>query len=79
MEIVELSFCCSRRAVLSLRKDIGLPESAIAKMDSDLLFQFTICPFRPSSVIFADVFILNDSEIAITEKLSLCNSIRFLM
>ena len=34
----DLSFCCIRRAVFLFRKDIGLPESAIATNSSEFVF-----------------------------------------
>ena len=74
MKTVEVSFYCSRRAVVSFRNNIGLPELVIAKMGSDFVLSFTMCQFKSSSVICADILTSNDSEIAITDKLSLCNS-----
>ena len=34
----DLSICCKRRAIFSFRKDIGLPDLAIANISSVIVF-----------------------------------------
>ena len=69
-EKADLSFSYDRRAVFSLRNDIGLPESAIANSSSVFVFRLTMCPLRSSSDTWAVFLISKASEIAITENLS---------
>ena len=68
---MDLSFCCSRRAVVSFRNDVGLPESTIAGISAGFVLSFTICPFKSSSLVFTVCLISNASAIANMDYLSL--------
>ena len=54
-----------------LKKDIGLPRSAIANSSFVFVLNLTICPIKSSTDSVFVFFILNDSDIAITENSSI--------
>ena len=57
LNIVDLLFFCSRRAVFFLFKiDTGLTQSAMASMASFHVFNFTMWPLRSSSDKLAEFF-----------------------